>query len=98
MDKEVLSYLVHVYEIYIELKDGNYENNISKYLLDTIINTGKHMQTNNSQLTQNKLNEIIFLLRFVKELSKNTKFGNFNVSNLDETIKEGEKLCLDLEG
>lgn len=97
MDKEVLSYLVHVYEIYIELKDGNYENNISKYLLDTIISTGKHMQTNNSQLMQNKLNEIIFLLKFVKELSKNTKLGNFNVLNMDEAINKGEKLCLDLE-
>lgn len=97
MEEKVLDYLVKVYEVYIELKDNNFENTISRYLLDTIINTGKHIYSNKNQLVQDKLYEIIFLLNFAKELSKNTRLGNFNVSNLDEVIKEGKNLCLDLE-
>lgn len=96
MEETVLDYLVKVYEVYIELKDSNYESTISRQILEAIISTGKSIYSNKNNI-RDKLSEIIFLLCFVEKLSSNRKFGNFSVANLDETIKEGKSLCLDLE-
>lgn len=97
MEETVLDYLVKVYEVYIELKDSNYESTISRQILEAIISTGKSIYANKNHNIRDKLCEIIFLLCFVEKLSNNRKFGNFSVANLDETIKEGKSLCLDLE-
>jgi SMC interacting uncharacterized protein involved in chromosome segregation len=96
MEETVLDYLVKVYEVYIELKDNNYESTISRQILEAIISTGKSIYSNKNHNIRDKLSEIIFLLCFVEKLSSNRKFGNFNVANLDEIIKEGKSLCLDL--
>lgn len=96
MEDRLLNYLVELYGVYIHLKDDNYENTISKQLFFEIIDTGKYIHKKEKELLE-KIQETVFLLKLIEKLSLNKKMGNYQVDNLDKVIKEGEKICSDLE-
>ena len=98
MKEKIMEYLVDLHKVYVLLRE-NKELIFSNELNELIIRAGEELYSKEylSKTLIGTLQSIQFVLEYIKMLSSDKFNGNYDIYSIDEFVKKGEEICLDLE-